>query len=92
MSARALKKPMPSSARNRRAGQAEAERERLLAAERAQARRQAALFRLSAELAAHDEARCRRVVDGLRDTLGYDFVALPAGSGQATASGRQCRF
>ena len=58
--------------------QAEAERERLLAAERAQARRQAALFRLSAEFAATlDEAEvCRRVVDGLHDTLGYDFVAL----------------
>jgi PAS domain S-box-containing protein len=57
--------------------QAEEERERLLAAERAQARRQAALFRLSAELAATlDETEvCRRVVDGLRDTLGYDFVA-----------------
>jgi len=58
--------------------QAEAERERLLAAERAQARRQTALFRLSAELAAAvDEAEvCRRVVDGLRDTLGYDYVVL----------------
>jgi PAS domain S-box-containing protein len=57
---------------------AEAERERLLAAERAQARRQAALFRLSAELAATlDEAEvCRCVVDGLRDTLGHDYVAL----------------
>jgi len=57
---------------------AEAERERLLAAERAQARRQAALFRLSAELAATlDEVElCRRVVNGLRDTLGYDTVGL----------------
>jgi PAS domain S-box-containing protein len=57
---------------------AETERERLLVAERAQARRQGALFRLSAELAATlDETEvCRRVVDGLRDTLGYDFVAL----------------
>jgi PAS domain S-box-containing protein len=57
---------------------AEAERERLLAAERAQARRQAALFRLSAELAAapDEAAASRRVVDGLHDTLGYDFVAL----------------
>jgi PAS domain S-box-containing protein len=57
---------------------AEAERERLLATERAQARRQAALFRLSAELAATlDETEvCRRVVHGLRDTLGYDFLAL----------------
>jgi len=53
-------------------------RERLLAAERAQARRQAALLRLSAELAATlEEAEvCRRVVDGLHDTLRYDFVAL----------------
>ncbi|NIO67892.1 MAG: GAF domain-containing protein, partial [Anaerolineae bacterium] len=55
-----------------------AERERLPAAERAQARQQAALLRLSAELAATlDEAEvCRRVVDGLHDTLGYDVVAL----------------
>jgi signal transduction histidine kinase/CheY-like chemotaxis protein/HAMP domain-containing protein/HPt (histidine-containing phosphotransfer) domain-containing protein len=57
---------------------AEEERERLLVAERGQARRQAALFRLSAELAAAlDEAEvCQRVVDGLRDTLGYDTVGL----------------
>ncbi|MHC4434677.1 MAG: GAF domain-containing protein, partial [Planctomycetota bacterium] len=57
---------------------AEAERERLLAAERAQARRQAALFRLSGELAATlDEAEvCRRVVDGLHATLNYDCVDL----------------
>jgi len=57
---------------------AEEERERLLVAERAQARRQAALFRLSAELAATLEETevCRRVVDGLHDTLGYDCVAL----------------
>ncbi len=57
---------------------AEEERERLLVAERAQARRQAALFRLSAELAATlDEAEvCRRVVNGLHDTLGYDSVGL----------------
>jgi PAS domain S-box-containing protein len=55
-----------------------AERERLLAAERAQARRQAALLRLSAELAATLEEHeiCRRVVDGLHDTLGYDVQAL----------------
>ena len=55
-----------------------AERQRLLVAERAQARRQAALFRLSAELAAtlEESEVCRRVVDGLRDTLGYDFLAL----------------
>jgi len=57
---------------------AEAERERLLVAERVQARRQAALFRLSAELAATlDEAEvCQRVVEGLHDTLGYDNVDL----------------
>ncbi len=57
---------------------AEAEREHLLAAERAQARRQAALLRLSAELAATlDEAEvCRRVVNGLHATLDYDYVAL----------------
>ena len=53
------------------------ERARLPAAERAQARRQAALLRLSAELAATLEEGeiCRRVVDGLHDTLGYDYVA-----------------
>jgi signal transduction histidine kinase/DNA-binding response OmpR family regulator/HPt (histidine-containing phosphotransfer) domain-containing protein/HAMP domain-containing protein len=57
---------------------AEEERERLLVVERGQARRQAALFRLSAELAAAlDEAEvCQRVVDGLHDTLGYDTVGL----------------
>jgi len=57
---------------------AEEERERLLAAERSQARRQAALVRLSAELAAAPgEAEvCQRVVDGLHDTLGYDTVGL----------------
>jgi PAS domain S-box-containing protein len=57
---------------------AETEKERLLMAERAQAKRQAALLRLSAELAATLEERdvCQRVVDGLHDTLGYDFVAL----------------
>lgn len=57
---------------------AEAERERLLAAARAQARRQAALFRLSAELAATlDEVEvCQHVVDGLHDTLGYDFLLV----------------
>jgi GAF domain-containing protein len=55
-----------------------AERERLLATERAQARRQAALFRLSAELAAtlEESEVCRRVVDGLHDTLGYDHLVL----------------
>jgi len=53
-------------------------KEQLLAAERAQARRQAALLRLSAELAATlDEVEvCRRVVNGLHDTLGYDSVGL----------------
>jgi PAS domain S-box-containing protein len=58
--------------------QVQAERERLLSAARAQAARQAALLRLSAELAAAlDEAEvCRRVVDGLHDTLGYDVLAL----------------
>ncbi|KPL20199.1 MAG: hypothetical protein AMJ93_12540, partial [Anaerolineae bacterium SM23_84] len=57
---------------------AEAEKERLLVAERAQARRQSALLRLSSELAATLEENevCQRVVQGLRDTLGYDFVAL----------------
>ena len=54
------------------------ERQRLLAAVAAQAVRQAALLRLSADLgAALDESEvCRRVVDGLHGTLGYDFVAL----------------
>jgi len=58
--------------------QAEAERGRLLAAMAAQTVRQAALLRLSAELVATlDETEvCRTVVDGLRDTLGYDFVAF----------------
>jgi GAF domain-containing protein/anti-sigma regulatory factor (Ser/Thr protein kinase) len=57
---------------------AEAERERLLTAERAQAQRQAALLRLSAELAAAlDETEvCQRVVDGLHDTLDYDILGL----------------
>jgi len=55
-----------------------AEREHPLAAERAQAQRQSALLRLSAELAATlDEAEvCQRVVQGLHETLGYDNVAL----------------
>jgi hypothetical protein len=54
------------------------ERAHLGTAERTQARRQAALLRLSAELAATLEEReiCRRVVDGLHDTLGYDYVAF----------------
>ncbi len=43
-----------------------------------EARRQAALFRLSAELAAslEEDEVCRRVVEGLHATLGYDFVAI----------------
>lgn len=46
--------------------------------ESARARRQAALLRLSAELAASMEEHeiCRRVVDGLHGTLDYDVVAL----------------
>ena len=57
---------------------AEAERERLLVTERAQAKRQAALFRLSAELAAtlDEDEVSRVVVNGLHDTLGFDLVAL----------------
>ena len=57
---------------------AEAEQERLLAAERAQTRRQVALLRLSAELAATiDESEmCWRVVRGLSETLGYAIVVL----------------
>ncbi len=57
---------------------AEAEQERLLAAGAAQTVRQAALLRLSAELdATLDEAEaCQRVVGGLHDTLGYDYVDL----------------
>ncbi|NIV34652.1 MAG: PAS domain S-box protein [Anaerolineae bacterium] len=53
------------------------ERARPRTAERAQARRQAALLRLSAELAAtlEESEICRRVVDGLQDTLGYEYVA-----------------
>jgi signal transduction histidine kinase/DNA-binding response OmpR family regulator len=51
---------------------------RLFETERGQARRQAALQRLSAELAAtlEEDEICRQVVDGLHDTLGYDYVAL----------------
>ena len=58
--------------------QAEAERERLLAAVATQTVRQAALLRLSAELdATLDETEvCQRVVDGLHGTLGYDSVGL----------------
>jgi GAF domain-containing protein len=57
---------------------AEAEQECLLVAEHAQAKRQAALFRLSAELAAtlDEEEVSRRVVNGLHDTLGFDLVAF----------------
>ena len=45
---------------------------------KSEASRQAALFRLSAELAAAQDEQevCQRVVDGLHDTLGYDFVAF----------------
>ncbi len=54
------------------------ENARLFEAERAQARRQTALQRLSAELVATLEEGevCRRVVNGLHDTLGYDSVGL----------------
>ena len=54
------------------------ENARLFEAERSQARRQEALFRLSAELAATlDETEvCRQVVNGLHDTLGYGHMAL----------------
>jgi PAS domain S-box-containing protein len=57
---------------------AEAEQERLLVAEHAQAKRQAALFLLSGELAATLDERevSRRVVNGLHDTLGFDLVAF----------------
>jgi PAS domain S-box-containing protein len=54
------------------------ERQRLLEAVATQAVRQAALLRLSADLGAvlEESEVCRRVVDGLHDTLGYDFVAF----------------
>ena len=57
---------------------AEAEREDPRPAAGAQARRQAALLRLSAELAAalDEDEVCQRVVNGLHDTLGYDVLAL----------------
>jgi PAS domain S-box-containing protein len=57
---------------------AEAEQECLLVAEHSQAKRQAALFRLSAELAAtlDEKEVSRRVVNGLHDTLGFDLVAF----------------
>ncbi|HSF82924.1 MAG TPA: PAS domain S-box protein [Anaerolineales bacterium] len=43
-----------------------------------ESQRNAALFRLSAELAAalDEEEICTRVVEGLHDTLGYDYLAL----------------
>ena len=52
---------------------------RLFQAERLQARRQAALFRLSAAIAAaFDESEiCQRVVEGLQDeALGYSYVGV----------------
>jgi PAS domain S-box-containing protein len=57
---------------------AEAEQECLLVAENSQAKRQTALFRLSAELAAtlDEKEISRRVVNGLHDTLGFDLVAF----------------
>ena len=60
------------------AEQAQLERERTLEAARTQAQRLSALLRLSAELgASFDEVDiCRRVVNGLHDTLGYDLLAL----------------
>jgi GAF domain-containing protein/signal transduction histidine kinase len=54
------------------------ENARLFQAERAQAGRQAALFRLSAAIAAalDEDEICRRVVEGLQDeALGYAYVA-----------------
>ena len=44
----------------------------------AEAQLKAALFRLSADLAAAPDEKdvCQRVVAGLHDTLGYDFVAF----------------
>ena len=57
---------------------AETEQKQMLLAEQAQAKRQAALFRLSAELAAtlDENEVSRRAVDGLHDTLGFDLVAF----------------
>ena len=57
---------------------AEAEQECLLVAEHSQAKRKAALFRMSAELAAtlDEKEVSRRVVNGLHDTLGFDLVAF----------------
>ncbi len=54
------------------------ENARLFQTERAQARRQTALSRLSAELAAtlDEKEICRRAIAGLHDTLGYDYIAL----------------
>jgi len=58
--------------------EAPTERQRPLAAVAGQAVRQAALLRLSADLGAvlEESEVCRRVADGLHDTLDYDFVAL----------------
>ncbi len=58
--------------------EAPSERQRLLEAVAVQAVRQAALLRLSADLGAavEEEEVCRRVVHGLHDTLGYDYIAL----------------
>ncbi len=57
---------------------AKKERDELLAVERARLRRQTALLRVSAELAAavDEEQVCWRVVSGLHDELGYDVVAM----------------
>ena len=57
---------------------AESEQESLLMAEHSQAKRKAALFRMSAELAAtlDEKEVSRRVVNGLHDTLGFDLVAF----------------
>jgi signal transduction histidine kinase/CHASE3 domain sensor protein len=55
------------------------ENARLFQTERAQAGRQAALFRLSAAIAAalDEDEICRRVVEGLQDeALGYAYVAV----------------
>ena len=55
------------------------ENARLFAVERTQAARQAALFRLSADIAAglDEDDICRALVDGLKDeALGYSYVAV----------------
>jgi len=58
--------------------QAQAERESLLMVERAQARQKDALLGLSEELAVtRSEAEVsQRIVNGLHETLGYDFLAV----------------